>query len=273
MRLGEVRRRVPVAEQDLAGLAAQYPAEALRTVSGNVTQAQQLLSSAEDFVDTGEGTSGARRPRRRGGGGGLLRRRSARPTSSSPPWPAPAGAGRRVRAHRRRAGVDLLRRCRRGAPRCRRPADPDRADRSAEAIALGTAARAGGDPLAALRALGRAEKDLDNALARYRAAEERAERSRQLVEQRLAQVRAAREHRRADLQPARGGGLSSTRTHRQRLPPLRRGRLARSGRPRAGRCPARPGRGRGRAGLRGVDDDITSWGDPGGGRAGPRGST
>ena len=58
-----------------------------------------------------------------------------------------------------------------------------------EAIASGTAARTGGDPLAALRELARAEKDLDNALARYREAEAQAVRARQHFDQRVAQVR------------------------------------------------------------------------------------
>src|SRR5690606_17483243 len=59
-----------------------------------------------------------------------------------------------------------------------------------EAIVAGRAARDGGDPLAALRALARAEHDLDNALSRYRAEEASRERSRRLLERRLGQVRA-----------------------------------------------------------------------------------
>lgn len=42
------------AEQELAGLSAQYPPEALRTVAGNIDQAEQLLDSAASFVDAGQ---------------------------------------------------------------------------------------------------------------------------------------------------------------------------------------------------------------------------
>ena len=53
------------------------------------------------------------------------------------------------------------------------------------AIAQGVAARETGDPLAALRALTRAEQDLDNALARYLDAEAQTLRTSQLLERRL----------------------------------------------------------------------------------------
>ena len=52
-RLDEVRRRVPVAEQELAGLSVQHSAGALATIRGNVEQAQQLLASVDGFLDTG----------------------------------------------------------------------------------------------------------------------------------------------------------------------------------------------------------------------------
>jgi hypothetical protein len=61
-------------------------------------------------------------------------------------------------------------------------------DAARAAIDAGLAARDGGDPLAALRGLTRAEQDLDNALARHRAEETRSRRSAQLLERRLQEV-------------------------------------------------------------------------------------
>ena len=274
VRLGEVRRRVPVAEQDLAGLAAQYPAEALRTVSGNVRQAQQLLASAEGFVDTGEEHLRGRDDR----AAAVAAARAAEEaigqadqllTSVGSARQELAGASARIDAALASISSDVADAERLGAD--------DQLTQTAltaarEAIALGTAARAGGDPLAALRALGRAEKDLDNALARYRAAEERAERSRQLLEQRLAQVR-ARLASIDELISSRRGAVGS----RARAHIANAFRLYDEAASRAAGDPVQAGalldqaEAEGEQALRSVDDDITSWGDPGGGRAGPRG--
>src|SRR5690606_16455466 len=52
-RLEEVQARLPVAEQELRGLAARYPAEALTTVRQHREQAERLLQSAGGFVSAG----------------------------------------------------------------------------------------------------------------------------------------------------------------------------------------------------------------------------
>ena len=55
VRIGEVRGRLPAAEQTLAGLRARYPAESLATVRTNIDQATRLLEAAAQLVATGRG--------------------------------------------------------------------------------------------------------------------------------------------------------------------------------------------------------------------------
>lgn len=214
-RLDEVRRRVPVAEQELAGLAAQYPPEALRTVSGNVTQAQQLLTSAAGFVEAGQqhlrdgedraaAVAAARAAEEAIGQADQLL------TSVGSAREELATASARIDAALGSLSADV-------ADAERLEADDQLAQaaltRAREAITLGTAARDGGDPLAALRALGRAEQDLDRALARYRAEEAAAERSRQLLDRRLAEVRARLASIDELISSRRGAIGPSARTH------------------------------------------------------------
>jgi flagellin-like hook-associated protein FlgL len=280
LRLGEVRRRLPVAEQELAGLAAQYPAAALRTVSGNVTQAQQLLASAEGFVDTGEehlreGDARAAAVAAARAAEEAIGQADQLLTSVNSARQELASASARIDAALTSISSDVADAERLGAN--------DQLTQTAltaarEAIALGTAARDGGDPLAALRALGRAEKDLDNALARYRAEEERAERSRQLLEQRLAQVRARLASIDELISSRRGAVGSRARMHIANAFHLYDEAASRvAGEPVQAGALLDQAEAEGEQALRNVHDDINSWGGPGGPggpggtRAGPRG--
>ncbi|RIK11977.1 MAG: hypothetical protein DCC50_13835 [Acidobacteria bacterium] len=52
-RLSAVHERLPVADQELAGLSARYPAQALVTLREHRAQAEELLRSADGFVTAG----------------------------------------------------------------------------------------------------------------------------------------------------------------------------------------------------------------------------
>ena len=134
-----------------------------------------------------------------------------------------------------------------------------------EAIALGTATRRGGDPLAALRALGRAEKDLDNALARYRAEEERSERSKQILEQRMVQVRARLASIDELISSRRGAVGSPARQHIANAFRLYDEAVARAaGDAISAGALLDQAEAAGEQALRAAQDDIDQWGGPGG---------
>jgi len=188
-RASEVRRRLPVAEQELAGLATQYPAEALVTVTGNVDQAKQLLTSAEAFISTGtEHVAADDRPAAVAAGRAAeeaVGQADALLTSVGRARTDLAGAVERIDASLVSISSDVADAERLGAD--------DQLTKTAvvaarAAIAQGMAARTEGDPLAAIRNLTRAEQDIDNALARYREAEAQSLRTTQLLERRLHEV-------------------------------------------------------------------------------------
>ena len=188
-RHAEVVRRVPAAEQELAGLRAQFRPEALQTVEGNVGQARRLLDSADEFVATGQAhleggdraaavAAGRAAEEAIGQADRLL-------TAVGQARTALAEAPARIDAALASISSDVADAERLGAD--------DQLTVTAlaaarQAIADGTAGRDRGDPLAALRLLARAEQDLDNALARYRSAEADQQRRQRLLEQRVAQV-------------------------------------------------------------------------------------
>ena len=267
VRLGEVRRRLPVAEQELAGLAAQYPAEALRTVSGNVTQAQQLLSSAEDFVATGERHLQERDDRP----AAVAAARAAEEAIGQADQLLTSVAGARQELADAVARIDAaLASISSDVADAERLGADDQLTQTAlaaarEAIALGTATRRGGDPLAALRALGRAEKDLDNALARYRAEEERSERSKQILEQRMVQVRARLASIDELISSRRGAVGSPARQHIANAFRLYDEAVARAaGDAISAGALLDQAEAAGEQALRAAQDDIDQWGGPGG---------
>ncbi len=272
VRAGEVRRRLPVAEQELAGLSTQYPAEALRTVRGNVEQAKQLLTSAEAFINTGtEHVSAGDRPAAVAAGRAseeAVGQADTLLTAVSQARTELAGAVERIDASLRSISSDVADAERLGAD--------DQLTRTAVeaarvAIAQGVAARETGDPLAAIRALTRAEQDLDNALARYREAEVQDRRTRELLERRLHEVGARLSSIDEYIASRRGAVRSEARTgiataislHHQAAQVLA--------------DPARATRlldqaeAEGERALAQAQDDLDSWGGHVGTVAGPRG--
>ena len=190
VRQAEVRRRVPVAEQELAGLSAQYPPEALRTVTGNAHQAEELLTSSEALIADGQEHLRTDDDRAAAVAAGraaeeAIGQADTLLTSVSEARTELSQAAGRIDAALASISSDMSDAERLGADdQLTRTA----LDAARVAIDHGTSARNGGDPLAALQELSRAEQDLDLALARYRADEEHSTRSRALLERRLHEV-------------------------------------------------------------------------------------
>jgi uncharacterized membrane protein YgcG len=277
-RLDEVRRRIPVAQQELTGLGAQYPPATLETVADNVEQAQRLITSAEGFLEQGEQhlAHGDDRP------AAVAAARAAEDaigqadqllTSVSGARDELAHAATRLDAALASISSDIA-----DAERLHAEDQLTQTALTAAraAIAAGTAAGTSGDPLAALRALRRAEQDLDNALARYRAEEEHAIRTRQLFDQRLAQVR-ARLASIDDLISSRRGAVGSgPRTHIANAHHLcEQAAASAAADPVQGAALLDQAEQEGEAALRLAQRDIDSWGGLGGGPPGtvrgPRG--
>lgn len=271
-RAAEVRRRLPVAEQELAGLATQYPAEALRTVTGNVEQARQLLTSAEAFVATGtEHVEAGERPAAVAAGRAAeeaVGQADTLLTSVSRARSELAGAAERIDASLRSISSDVADAERLGAE--------DQLTRTAveaarAAIAQGVAAREAGDPLAALRALTRAEQDLDNALARYREAEAQTLRTSQLLERRLREVGARLASIDEYIASRRGAVRASARTGIATALSLHRQAAELAADPQQAMPLLDQAEAEGERALTQAGDDLDSWGGQRGTVAGPRG--
>ncbi|MDF2806398.1 MAG: hypothetical protein K0S43_1344 [Cellulosimicrobium sp.] len=188
-RASEVLARVGPARATLDGLARTYPPTSLASVAQNPDQAQALLANARESVARGrEALAG-----------------KDRATAVALARAAQNAVGQAVTLLDAvgRAGADLAE----SGPRLDKglasitsdiadagrlaPADPAVAPALAEAQAAATAASAardGGDPLAALRRLTAAEAALDAALAPFRERAEQAARANALLRDTLARV-------------------------------------------------------------------------------------
>ncbi|GAA8850324.1 TPM domain-containing protein [Helicobacter pylori] len=168
-RATEVEARVPVARQELAGLSATHPREALVTLTANIDQAVRLVASAQGFVTTGEGHVAA----------------GDRPSAVAAARAAEDALGqaddrlesvltaRTVLADATAALDTALASISSDLVDAERLRANDQMTVSAvgearRAVELGTRARAGGDVIGALGSLERAEHFLDQALDRYR---------------------------------------------------------------------------------------------------------
>lgn len=168
-RITEVEARIPVATQELAGLAATHRRESLTTLTDNMQQAPRLIESARGFVTTGEQHVDA----------------GDRPSAVSAARAAEDALGqadaRLEMVISARAVLDdavaaldaALASISSDLVDVKRLQANDQMTLSAageaqQAVDVGTKARAGGDVLGALAALERAEHYLDTALERYR---------------------------------------------------------------------------------------------------------
>ncbi|MBD3780601.1 MAG: TPM domain-containing protein [Micrococcales bacterium] len=188
-----LRARVEAARGTLATLAATYPATSLASVTGNPDQALRLLDEVGTAIGQGRQAVAA--------GDRGIAVRYARAAEEA------LGQVTTLLDAVDRAGTDLatigarldaavasigsdLEDADRLAPR--HPEVSARAEAARAAIATARTARDGqGDPLAALATITDAEAAIDQALAPMREAQDRAARSRQLLEQTLGRVDSA----------------------------------------------------------------------------------
>lgn len=213
-RVAMTQRRVPAAEQELIALAGQHSADTLGTVRGNVEQARSLLSAAEQSLTTGQdhvaagdgaaAVTAARAAEDAIGQADTLLSAVGRARDDL------ASAGARIDEALTSISADIADADRLGAGDAVTTAALTEAR---AAVASATAERTGGDPLAALRRLVRAERDLDSALDRYREVEDRTVRRRRLIDARISQVGARLEDINAYLQSHRGAVGPDARTH------------------------------------------------------------
>lgn len=191
VRVGEVRTRLPVARQQLDGLLARYPAASLQTIQANHDQAAQLVDASASLV-----TSGREHLTNENRAAAVVSARAAEQALGQ----ASTLLDAIDRAPADLANVDQVLDARLTsissdiADAHRLNAD-DPLTRQAvtaaeQAIAQGRAATDGGDPLAAVSRLERAEHDLDNALVRYREADAHRAKVRSTLADRFTRVNA-----------------------------------------------------------------------------------
>ena len=174
-RVAEVEARVPVAQQELAGLSATHARDALTTLVANVEQAPRLIQSARGFVTTGEqhvqaGDRPSAVAAARAAEDALGQADSRLETVLSA-RSVLADAAAALDQALASISSDLLDATRLQANDQMTLSAVAEAQRAVE---IGTRARGGGDVIGALSTLERAEHYLDTALERYRKDADRA---------------------------------------------------------------------------------------------------
>lgn len=188
-RAQEVRDRLPVADQQINGLAARFPAQALQTVRSHRAQAEQLVTSADGFVDAGRESL----------------QRDDRPSAVAAARAAEEALGQAVRlldavgsadndlANAKEVLAKAIASITSDIHDAERLAPRDRViqpvvERARAAISRGQQADQTGDPLAALAELDATEHDLDTLLDPLRDAESAANKTREDFQARVSRV-------------------------------------------------------------------------------------
>lgn len=186
-----MRTRLPVARQQLDGLLARYPATSLQTVQANHNQAAQLVDASASLVASGRehltndnraaAVVSARAAEQALGQASTLLDAIDRAPADL------AGIHQVLDARLTSISSDIADAHRLGADD---PLTSQAVTAAEQAIAQGRTATDGGDPLAAVSRLERAEHDLDNALVRYREADAHREKVRTVLADRFSHVNA-----------------------------------------------------------------------------------
>lgn len=190
-RTTEVQARLPVAKQELEGLAAVHPRAALTSLVANIEQAPRLIESAQGFVTTGEAhlTAGDRPS-------AVSAARAAEDALGQADARLEMVISARSVLDDAVASLDTaLASISSDLVDAKRLQANDQMTVSAvgeaqKAVDLGAKARAGGDVLGALGALERAEHYLDTALERYRKESDRTAARTEKFNRRYEHVRA-----------------------------------------------------------------------------------
>ena len=188
-RLKETRERLPVADQEIRGLAARHPAQALTTVHEHRQQTGRLLESADGFIGSGRqslerddrasAVAAARAAEESIGQASVLLDQVSRAD-------AELASSADELARRITSITADLQDVARLAPK--EPMIAQAAQRARSAVERGQEARTSGDPLRALAELDAAENDLDTLLAPLRDTESRTSRLRENFAERVARV-------------------------------------------------------------------------------------
>lgn len=212
-RAAETRERLPVAAQELDGLRAQHPAEALVTVREHHEQATNLLDSADGFVRAGQ-QSLERDDRASAVAAARAAEESIGQASSLLDQISRAGtdlANSAKELSRRIASISSdLQDVTRLAPK--EPTIAQAAQRAREAVEQAQAARTNGDPLRALADLDAAEHDLDTLLQPMRDAEAHQTKMRESFAHRVSRVGARLRSIDETISARRGAVSSGART-------------------------------------------------------------
>ncbi|MDO5740947.1 MAG: TPM domain-containing protein, partial [Ornithinimicrobium sp.] len=212
-RLAETQQRLPVAAQELQGLAARHPAQALRTVQEHHAQATGLLTSAEGFIRAGEQS--------------LQRDDRASAVAAARAAEEAIGQSATLLDQIGRADAELansaeelskrigsissdLRDVERLAPR--EPVIAQAAQRARAVIEQAQSARTSGDPLRALADLDAAEHDLDTLLQPMRDADAHLGKMRENFTERVSRVGARLQSINETITARRGAVSSGART-------------------------------------------------------------
>jgi tetratricopeptide (TPR) repeat protein len=212
-RARETRERLPVAEQEVGGLAARYPAEALRTVRDHHAQATNLVQSADGFINAGRqslerddrasAVAAARAAEEALGQAVVLLDQIARADSDL------RNSAEEISTRVASLSADLQD-VQRLAPR--EPLVAQAAQRAREAIDRAQSSRTSGDPLRALADLDAAEHDLDTLLAPVRESEAHTRKMRENFTQRVSRVGARLQSINQTIATRRGAVNSGART-------------------------------------------------------------
>ena len=212
-RAEETRGRLPTADQEIRGLAARHPREALVTVRSHLEQATHLLDSADGFITAGR-QSLDRDDRPSAVAAARAAEESIGQASGLLDAISRADADLASAAEQISRGIASLtadlQDARRLAPN--EPVVGQAAERAREAIERAQSVRTGGDPLRALADLDVAEHDLDTLLEPMREQEAHVAKMRENFAERTTRVGARLQSINQTIATRRGAVSSGART-------------------------------------------------------------
>lgn len=265
-RARETRDRLPAAQQEVRGLAARHPQEALGTVRTHLEQATDLLGSADGFIVAGR-QSLERDDRPSAVAAARAAEESIGQAASLLDSISRADADLAGAAEQLSRGIASLTSDIQDAQRLapREPMVGEAVHRAREAIERAQAARTSGDPLRALVDLDVAEHDLDTLLEPMREREAHAAKLREDFTQRYTRVGARLQSINQTIATRRGAVSSGARTRMsEALRLYDEARSSAAGDPQTAMALLTRAEQLGEQALTEANNDLGSWGGPGG---------
>ncbi|WP_131103626.1 TPM domain-containing protein [Ornithinimicrobium sufpigmenti] len=265
-RARETRERLPTARQELDGLAARHPREALVTVRAHLEQATGLLDSADGFIVAGR-QSLERDDRPSAVAAARAAEESIGQAASLLDAVSRADADLSSAAEQLSRGIASLTADIQDAQRLapHEPTVGHSVQRAREAIERAQAARSSGDPLRALADLDVAEHDLDTLLEPMREQEAHVTKMREDFAQRYTRVGARLQSINQTIATRRGAISSGARTRMSEALRLYEEARTTSGTdPRAAMGLLTRAEQLGEQALTEANNDLGSWGGSGG---------